>query len=65
MYILLFQSSGSVLSQVTKYTLGMLYWKNEYMSHLMRQNKQNDCAPSKDSDQPRHPPSLIRVFTVR
>ena len=22
------------------------------------------CAPSEDSDQPRHPPSLIRVFTV-
>ena len=22
------------------------------------------CAPSKDSDQPGHPPSLIRVFTV-
>ena len=23
------------------------------------------CAPSQDSDQPGHPPSLIRVFTVR
>ena len=23
------------------------------------------CAPSEDSDQPRHPPSLIRVFPVR
>ena len=23
------------------------------------------CAPSEDLDQPRHPPSLIRVFTVR
>ena len=23
------------------------------------------CAPSEDSDQPGHPPSLIRVFTVR
>ena len=29
------------------------------------QNKQNDCAPSKDSDQPGHLPSLIRVFAVR
>ena len=28
------------------------------------QNQQNDCAPSKDSDQPGHPPSLIRVFSV-
>ena len=29
------------------------------------QNQQNDCAPSQDSDQPGHPPSLIRVFAVR
>ena len=29
------------------------------------QNQQKGCAPSKDSDQPGHPPSLIRVFTVR
>ena len=28
------------------------------------QNQQSDCAPS-DSDQPEHPPSLIRVFAVR
>ena len=25
----------------------------------------NECAPSEDSDQPGHPPSLIRVFAVR
>ena len=29
------------------------------------QNQQSECAPSEDSDQPRHPPSLIRVFAVR
>ena len=29
------------------------------------QNQQNDCALSEDSDQPGHPPSLIRVFAVR
>ena len=29
------------------------------------QNQQNDCAPSDDSDQPGHPPSLIRVLAVR
>ena len=29
------------------------------------QNQQSDCVPSKDSEQPVHPPSLIRVFTVR
>ena len=28
------------------------------------QNQQSECAPSEDSDQPGHPPSLIRVFTV-
>ena len=30
-----------------------------------RQNQQNECAPSEDSDQPGHPPSLIRFFAVR
>ena len=29
------------------------------------QNQQNECAPIEDSDQPGHPPSLIRVFVVR
>ena len=29
------------------------------------QNQQSECAPSEESDQPGHPPSLIRVFTVR
>ena len=29
------------------------------------QNQQNECAPSEDSDQPGHPPSLIRVFAIR
>ena len=28
------------------------------------QNQQNECAPSEDSDQPGHPPSLIRVIAV-
>ena len=28
------------------------------------QNQQSDCAPSEDSDQAGHPPSLIRVFVV-
>ena len=29
------------------------------------QNQHCGCAPSEDSDQPGHPPSLIRVFAVR
>ena len=28
------------------------------------QNQQNECAPSEVSDQPWHPPNLIRVFAV-
>ena len=32
----------------------------------MTKNKtKSDCAPSEDSDQSGHPPSLIRVFAVR
>ena len=38
--------------------------------HLLKwavtwQNQQSDCAPSEDSDQSGHPPSLIRDFAVR
>ena len=33
------------------------------MSHDTTKPK-NECAPSEDSDQPEHPPSLIRVFAV-
>ena len=35
-----------------------------YMSRDMTKPT-NDSAPSEDSDQPGHPPSLIRVFAVR
>ena len=28
-------------------------------------NNKMACAPSEDSDQPGHPPSLIRVFAMR
>ena len=39
-----------------------------YILHLWAaswQNRHCGCAPSEDSDQPGHPPSLIRVFAVR
>ena len=36
----------------------------EYKWAATWQNQQSDCAPSEDSDQPWHPSSLIRVFTV-
>ena len=38
--------------------------KNIYESPHVKTNKMT-CAPSEDSDQPGHPPSLIRVFAVR
>ena len=36
-----------------------------YMWAATWQNEQSECAPSEDSDQPGHSPSLIRVFAVR
>ena len=38
-------------------------WEDKWAATC--QNQQSECAPSKDSDQPGHLPSLIRVFTVR
>ena len=39
-----------------------IYFLNEPM-HDKTNNR--TCAPREDSDQPGHPPSLIRVFAVR
>ena len=45
------------------------FWFLQYAFHAFepQHDKTNNvtCAPSKDSDQPGHPPSLIRVFAVR
>ena len=38
---------------------------NRYMSRNMTKPTKMARVPSKDSDQPGHPPSLIRVFIVR
>ena len=35
-----------------------------YLSRLMTKTNKMACAPSKDSNQPGHPPSLTRVFAV-
>ena len=37
------------------------------VTYELQHDKTNEmaCAPSEDSDQPGHPPSLIRVFAVR
>ena len=40
------------------------YVEKGYEPHRDKSNKMA-CAPSEDSDQPWHPPSLIRVFVVR
>ena len=43
-------------SKVTTYNL---YQPQHYKTNKIT------CAPSEDSDQPGHPPSLIKVFAVR
>ena len=40
---------------VSQFTIWVATW----------QNQQNECAPNEDSDQPGHPPSLIKVFALR
>ena len=43
-------------------------WKSSFAWTIWAaswQNQQSECAPSEDSDQPGHPPSLIRVCAVR
>ena len=42
-----------------------IYCAKENIWATPLQNQQNECSPSEDSDQPWHPPSLIRVFIVR
>ena len=41
-----------------------IFSKSRFEPHRDKTNKMV-CAPSEDSDQPGHPPSLIRVFAVR
>ena len=36
-----------------------------YLNRIVTKTNKMACAPSKDSDQLGHPPSLIRVFAVR
>ena len=40
-------------------------WPSKCLDMRSWQNQQTDCAPSEVSDQPGHPPSLIRAFAVR
>ena len=49
------------MMQVEKSCIGL---RKTYKWAATWQNKQSDCAPSEDSDEPRHPPSPIRVSAV-
>ena len=53
-------STFNMLCKESKYL-----WSSIYIWAATRQNQLSDCAPSEDSVQPGHPPSLIRVFAVR
>ena len=57
-------SSRSSITMCSRQCSKLTHRKPE-MSCNMKKNQQSECAPSKDSDQPGHPPSLIRVFAVR
>ena len=47
------------------YSLNQVTFRwDTYEPHRDKTNKMA-CAPSEDSDQPGHPPSLIRIFAVR
>ena len=47
-------------------TVVLLYWNLSLDNWAATwQNQQSDYVPREDSDQPGHPPSLIRVFAVR
>ena len=54
--------------QHTRTSLYRYFWdpngKLAFLWAAAWQNQQNDSEPSEDSDQPGHPPSLIRVFPV-
>ena len=49
----------SVAEKTDFHVTRLVYWPPHDKTNRMT------CAPSEDSDQPGHPPSLIRVFAVR
>ena len=75
-YLVFFYEEGNLKPQ-SRFWVTALYkvfkrwkhwWSEAYRDHIWAaswQNQQNGYALSKDSDQPGHPPSLIRVFAVR
>ena len=57
--LLVLQCSGLCYKSGFSVLLSKVIWAAAW------QNQQSGCAPSEDSDQPGHPPSLIRVFAAR
>ena len=49
--------------KILLYGISAITQSNQMVTNT--QNNKMACAPSKGSDQPGHPPSLIRVFAVR
>ena len=45
--------------------LSNIDYKDKYIWAATWENQQSEFAPNEDSDQPGHPPSLIRIFAVR
>ena len=48
---------------LTQIPYGPVRTRMVHINELKYDKNQQTCAPSEDSDQPGHPPSLIRVFT--
>ena len=62
-----FLFDANIFGRVEKYTCGFKFCIPLIISDEPHRDKTNKmaCAPSEDSYQPGHPPSLIRVFAVR
>ena len=65
-----FKAQGHVLFSNMQSTVTIQHFRSAITPVHVRwaatwQDQLCECAPSEDSDQPGHPPSLIRVFTVR
>ena len=69
--IILWKVAGAIFYYFSRYSILHFLCLSDpilptnYIWAATWQNQQNECAPSEDSDQPGHPPSLIRVFAVR
>ena len=63
MFIVIFETIIALFCFNACYSISVHVIKNKFEPARDKTNKAA-CAPSEDSDQPGHPPSLIRVFAV-